>query len=159
VEGVGYVAGVDTFKRIADVEPIGRELRRKAGWYGEPDRPFVIAALCAGPFVTDHDIAQGLVGPIRYRIGAGTRGASGGYEPGGLWLGPRGLRSPRVSAVLTASALPPTGIAAVEPILWTAPRAMRPLKCRSPLRTLDSDPTGRITERPATRPIAATIGL
>lgn len=156
-EGVGRVADVDTFKQLSDVEPIARELRRKAGQYGKPDRPFVLAALCAGPFVSEHDIAQGLIGPISYRIGS--HGSSGGYEPGGLWLGPEGLRNRRVSAVLTASALAPTGIAAVEPVLWTAPGATHPLTSESPLRTFAFDPTGAVTERPATRSAADILAL
>jgi hypothetical protein len=42
-------------------------LRKKAGHgYGLADRPFVIAVLCAGDFVDEHDIAQTLFGPIEY---------------------------------------------------------------------------------------------
>jgi hypothetical protein len=158
-EGVGRVADVDTFKHFEDAGPIGRELRRKAGWYGELDHPFVIAALCAGPLVTDHDIAQGLIGPIRYRLDPRGGGASGGYEHDGLWLGPEGLRNRRVSGVLTVASLRPTAIAVVEPVLWTAPEASHPLTCSTPLRSFDFDQTARVTERPAASAIAQIFGL
>lgn len=116
-EGGGRVADIDTFKRFDDVEPIGRKLQRKAGWYGELEHAFVIAALCAGPLVTDHDVAQGLIGPIRYQLDPRGSGSSGGYEHGGLWLGPEGLRNRCVSGVLTLTSLRPTAIAVVEPVL------------------------------------------
>jgi hypothetical protein len=158
IEGVGRVADIDTFAQIEDVDPIGREFRRKAGWYGNPDRPFVIAALCAGPFVSDHDIAQGLIGPIRHRLHV-DGGPSGHYEAGGLWLGPEGLRNSRVSGVLTASALRPTSIGAVEPVLWTAPAALHPLTCRWPLRRFDFDATAAVTEQPAATNIKKLFAL
>jgi len=159
MEGIGDVTEGDTFKRLDDIGPVGRELRRKANWYGKSDRPFVIAALCAGPFASEHDIAQGLIGPIRYQINSRGGGVTGHYTPGGLWYGPDGLRNRRVSGVLTASGLRPTSIAAVEPVIWTAPQATHPLSCTAPLQVLAFDQEAGVTDRPATATVAQLLKL
>lgn len=158
-EGMELIGDVEGFKRMRDIDAASREIRKKAGKYGELDRPYIVAALCASPFINDHDIAQALIGRIRYRLPADGGETEGGYEPGGLWLGVEGLRNTRVSAVLTAAGLRPSGIAAVEPVLWTCPAPIHPLPHHGPFKAFGFDPEGAVQEHSATRRPAEILGL
>ena len=111
----------------------------------------MIAVLCAGDFIDEHDIAQALFGQIEYRLGTSSGRADGDFQPGGLWHDGRGARYTRVSAVLTASNLTPDAVAAVEPRLWLNPAAAHPIDPSSlPWRRLELDPSGRFVEHPPT---------
>jgi hypothetical protein len=153
--------GHGLMRTLDDVTPLTRVLRKKAGHgYEIADRPFVIAVLCAGDFVDEHDIAQALFGPIEYRVSMQTDRTTGHYLPGGLWHDRRGPRNRHVSAVLTASNLTPSGIAAVEPCLWLNPAASRPLDPLSlPWRRWEIDSTGRPIEQAPTSSAAGIFGL
>jgi hypothetical protein len=64
---------------LDDRRLLERKLVHKAGHHYETeDQPLVIAVLCAGECVRDHEIAQALFGPIEYRLGGGA-----GWQPGG----------------------------------------------------------------------------
>jgi hypothetical protein len=129
--------GHGLFPEIDGITPLTRVLLRKAGHgYQIDDRPFMIAVLCAGELVDDHDIAQALFGRIEYAVSMSSDRAARRYLPGGLWHEEAGPRYTDVSAVLTASNLSPSGVAAVNPCLWLNPAATHPLDA---VRRLGSD--------------------
>jgi hypothetical protein len=120
------------------------DLREKAGSYGRPARPFVIAVLCARDFATEHDIEQALYGPEVVRIPVGPDGplpVAGEIdrEPQGLWQRGEQQRATRVSAVLSAVLLDPWSIASVPLWLWLNPWAARPLVAGLPWGTVSGD--------------------
>jgi hypothetical protein len=120
----------------------------------------VIAVLCAGEFIDEHDIAQALFGQIEYQLSMSSDQAVGSFVPGGLWHEAAGPRYTDVSAVLTASSLTPSGVAAVEPCLWLNPAAVHPIDTsRLPWRRWEIDPSGRFVERVAAMTSAELFGL
>jgi hypothetical protein len=140
-----------------EVTPLRKALRAKAGHrYELEERPFVIAALCAGGLVEDRDVAQALLGDIRYRPGG-----AGHYVGGGLWLGDDlKPRNRDVSAVLICIDLRPSGVTVVQPTLWTNPWARRQLPDDFlPWRRMAIDDDGHIEEYLATRTVADIFGL
>jgi hypothetical protein len=151
----------DLLAEIDDITPLTNVLLKKAGHgYELDDRPFVIAVLCAGEFIDEHDIAQALFGQIEYRLSMSSDRAIGRFVPGGLWHEAAGPRYTDVSAVLTASNLTPWGVAAVEPCLWLNPAAVHPINTsRLPWRRWEIDPSGRFVEHPATMTSAELFGL
>jgi hypothetical protein len=144
-------------RKVSEIAPIAKALRDKAGHgYALDGKPFVIAALCAGTFASERDIAQALLGRIEHRVGGG-----GGYQGGGLWLDDRCQpRNTRVSAVLTALALSPDACAVVEPCLWTNPWARCPLCLdRLPWRRNQIRLNGTIETHLARLTVAQVLGL
>jgi hypothetical protein len=120
----------------------------------------VIAVLCAGDFIDEHDIAQALFGQIEYWLGTGSGRADGDFQPGGLWHDGGGARYTRVSAVLTASNLTPNAVVAVEPRLWLNPAAAHPIDPKLlPWCSFEMDPSGRFVERRAAKSAAELFGL
>jgi hypothetical protein len=162
VEGFDPDAGgEDLLPRIDDITPLTDALLRKAGHrYELGGRPFVIAVLCAGDFIDEHDIAQALFGQIEYWLGTGSGRADGDFQPGGLWHDGGGARYTRVSAVLTASNLTPNAVVAVEPRLWLNPAAAHPIDPKLlPWCSFEMDPSGRFVERRAAKSAAELFGL
>jgi hypothetical protein len=153
--------GEDLLAEVDDIAPLTRALLRKAGHgYELGERPFVIAALCAGPLVDDHDIAQALFGPIGYRLSVSSNKVASRYLPGGLWHEGAGVRYRDVSAVLTASNVHPGNVASVEPCLWLNPAATRPLDAPwLPWLRREIGPDGRLAEHPASASAAGVFGL
>ena len=100
--------------QLDDISPVLRKLKRKADHYGDLDRPYVIALLCAGTFVEPTDIEQALLGEI---VGAHGPGQAFRWVRlrNGLWMRPNGPTNTRVSAVLTTIGLSATALTAVEP--------------------------------------------
>lgn len=123
--------------------------------YDTGDQPLVIAVLCDGECVRDHEIAQALFGPIDYRLGG-----TAGWQAGGLWRNRGGWRYTRVSAVMTVADLSPLSVAVVEPTAWLNPAATHPLpRDLFPWRTMEVGADERIGERPASRAVADVLGV
>lgn len=135
---------LDTLKPMDDVGPLHRGLVDKAGHgYDLREEPFVISALCAGPFVEEMEIEMALLG-------------GPGHE--GLWVKGGRPRYTRVSAVLTVTELTPVTSALVEPCLWLNPWAQRPLPVDLlPWRRIEFRDDGRPVETPANRTTAEIL--
>lgn len=138
---------IDGWKAIDDVTPLTRSLLAKAAkGYELDDEPFVIAVLCAGPFVEEREIEMALFG-----------------QPGqsdGLWVYRGRPRYSRVSAVLTATELAPASCALVEPCVWHNPWANAPLEGSAlPYRQIEIGASGEVIEHPAKRRAAEMLGL
>jgi hypothetical protein len=153
--------GEDLPAEVDDIAPLTRALLRKAGHgYDLGERPFVIAVLCAGPLVNDHDIAQAVFGPIGDSLSVPSDRVAGRYLAGGLWHAGAGVRYRDVSAVLTASHLHPGNVASVEPCLWLNPAATRPLDAPwLPWLRREIGPDGRLAKHPATASAASVFDL
>lgn len=120
------------------------DLRDKASRYGRPDRPYVIAALCAREFATELDIEQALYGPEVIKVAVGPGGPQTGVaridrDPKGLWQRDEQQTATRVSAVLSAIQLHPWSIASVPLTLWLNPWATRRLTASLPWATVSGD--------------------
>jgi len=134
---------VDGPRPLRDDELLGSVLRRKLKHgYEIGQTPFVIAVLCAGVFVEDRDIAAALIGPD------------------GVWPDGAGRRYRRLSGVITVANLSPTGVAVVEPTLWTNPDAAKRVAADFfPWRHLEVRAKGSVVEHPAVGPVADVLGI
>ncbi|HZV75128.1 MAG TPA: hypothetical protein VFF79_15545 [Conexibacter sp.] len=144
---------------LDDAAPLRAKLKRKAGHYGELDRPYVVGLLCAGDFVEDRDIADALLGSITLRYSPATQEMETVRAPDGFWYGVGGPKNRRVSAVITIPQLSWHALAAAEPTVWVQPWAARPLSVDLPWRTHSINADGRITTTEARCPSAELFAL
>jgi hypothetical protein len=134
---------VDGPRPLSDDAMLASVLRRKLRkGYEIGNTSFVIAVLCAGIFVEDRDIAVALIGRD------------------GVWPGGAGERYARLSGVITLADLSPTGVAAVEPALWTNPAAAHPVAPGLfPWRRMEVRADGSVVKHAATRSVADVLGI
>jgi hypothetical protein len=154
--------GNASMHKMRDVDPIGKSLRSKANHkYVTDGHPLIVAVLCISAFASEREVAQALLGPIKYRWSPTGSCFAGEYTGGGLWLDEKQRpRNTRMSAVLTALNLRPSGVAVVEPVLWTNPWAPRPVRMGAlPWRTNEFARDGTITTHEATRTVADIFGI
>ena len=144
---------------IDDLTPLRRKFKRKAGHYGELDKPYVLVALAAGTFVDDRDVEHALLGPIGYRYDLDEQRLVGERQRDGAWIRDRGPVYTRLSGVLTLVNLSPAAVCAVEPTFWANPWAKRPLPHPGPWRCVEASPTGRTVEHERAQAIADLFGL
>jgi len=152
-------SAVEGFAELEDAGPLRRNLKRKATHYGELDAPYVIAALCVGTFVTDHDIEKALLGDTSYVWDPRQRLLTGVRQPNGLWHRPGKPVNTRVSAVVTIPQLSAASAATAEPTVWINPWAECPLVLEFPWRRQEIGFDGGITTRETTTPAAEVLGL
>lgn len=148
--------GVDS---IDDLTPLRRKIKKKAGHYGQLDKPYVLVALAAGTFVDDRDVEHALLGPIGYRYDLEKRRLVAERQRDGAWMRKQGPVNTRLSGVLTLVNLSPMAVCAVEPTYWANPWAERPLPQPGPWRRIEAEPTGRILSHDQTQTIAELFGL
>ncbi len=106
---------------------------KKAGRYGELDRPYVIAVNVLDDFVDDSDILQALFGTEQCTIAVGPQGIAGApqmrRQPDGAWTDAGGPRYTRVSAVFIAEKLHHWSVTVAKTRLYHNPWAQRPCGC------------------------------
>lgn len=123
------ITGVDA-SWIDDRTPILKALGEKAHRYGnELGRPFVVALGMLRPFADDTDVMDALFGNEVYLFDPSTGAGNLARRPNGLWRGPEGPRTRRLSAVLIGAYVAPWLSAATELRLWQNPWAMFPIHC------------------------------
>jgi len=130
-KGTGKVVGLTggDASWIDDRTPIRKALDQKAHQYGdELARPFVIALGLVRPVADDTDVMDALFGSEVYAFDPSTGAGKSLRRPDGLWMGPNGPRSVRVSAVLVGSFVAPWVSAQTELKLWKNPWATFPLE-------------------------------
>jgi hypothetical protein len=144
---------------LDDAKPLRRNLKHKAGHYGQLNRPYIVALLCAGDFADDRDIADALLGStaIHYHPMTGEVGTA--RQPDGFWHGPKGPQNRGVSAVITAAQLNASAITATEPTVWLNPWASRALTDTLPWRTQRISTDGHFETIEATRTAAQLFDL
>lgn len=150
---------VDGGGSIDDITPLRRKFKKKAGHYGQFDKPYVLVALAAGTFVDDRDVEHALLGPIGYRYDLAQERLVAGRQRDGTWMRDRGPVNTRLSGLLTLVNLSPTAVCAVEPTFWANPWAERPLPHPGPWRRIEASPTGRTVEHDRTQTIAKLFDL
>jgi hypothetical protein len=138
------------FAEIDDASQLRSKLKRKGTRYGQLDRPYVVALLCAGDFVEDRDIADALLGTTALRFNPYTHETGTVRQLDGFWHGPKGPQNTRVSALITIAQLNWGSAAVVGPTVWLNPWAARPLRASLPWRTYDISSDGHFTETEAT---------
>lgn len=150
--------GMGPITRSGDsaADRLAQALTQKAGYYGDFEKPFVLALCCGEVFVDYEDIVSALYGNPAFAIG-GDGDATPFREQTGLFSG-RG--HPRVSAVLTVRDLRPWLVQKVVPVLWRNPNAQCPLDTEFPWTApgwLEEDGTIAIDD-PALS-VASVLGL
>lgn len=105
---LGY--GPITSGFVNDTQMLRRTLERKAGMYGEPQEPLVLAVLLMSPVADDEDIESALLGDIAWQFNP-DEPQDGRWirQPNGFWLRAGGPRWTRVSGVITGTGLMPWG--------------------------------------------------
>jgi len=150
---------VEGLAELDDAGPLRSKLKHKATHYGEFDAPYVIAALCVGTFVEDHDVEKALLGDTSYVWDPQQGRLAGLRRPNGLWHRPGKPVNTRVSAVVTIPQLSAASAATAEPTVWINPWAERPIVLEFPWRRQEIAFDGGITTREATTPAAEVLGL
>jgi hypothetical protein len=146
---------------VDDVGEVRNDLSEKARKYGQPDRPFLIAASVESPFFDDdYTMSGALFGREAVQFDPETLASHHVRTPDGLWAGPGGPRNTRVAAVLAGRNVRPWHFVDREPVVWHNPWATLPLRdvlpweCRSV--NLGS---GTLSKREALRPAYDVLGV
>jgi hypothetical protein len=141
-----------------------RAVKKKAGRYGKPDRPYVVAVLIEDDYTDQEDVLDALFGTVSYRLSVKHGGELGSIDPvrqrDGPWFARAGPSNTRVSAVMTGINLQPSFVARGTPRLWYNPWALRPLTDSVAWRTTRVDVVaGSIDDRAATMRRGDLLGL
>ena len=129
--------------RLDNVSGLRAAVQRKAGRYGLPNRPLVIAVNALGKRLTHYWIVEALFGGEYGMMRDGMTTTA--RLPDGVWIGKGGPQHQRVSAVLVVSSLGPWSVAKQPVSVYHNPWAYRP--CVSDLTELPrSIPTTDVTQ-------------
>ena len=112
---------------VDDVSQLESKLKVKAGRYGRPEVPYVIAVLSLSGFMERLDIAQALFGREAVVISDSDDAGRLIRQPNGFWFRGAGPINTRVSAVLMGVGLQPWSLTRIAPELWINPWAEHPL--------------------------------
>lgn len=105
--------------------PLLNALKSKSSRYGKLDKPYIIAVNSNDLWLEDTDIFDVLFGQEQFSFCLETNDILPSRKPNGLWVGPRGPRNRRVSAILIVSSLKPWTIGVNTPVLWHNPWSER----------------------------------
>ena len=146
---------------VDDVGQVRRNLEEKAGRYGRPDLPLVLALAVDNDFFEpEYSISGALFGRQAMQWDPQTLEATEGRLPDGLWRGPRGSRNTRVSAVLAVGNVRPYHFTDREPALWHNPWATTPMLDVLPWESVIVDlRTGELVRRPARQRAHQILGV
>jgi hypothetical protein len=129
---------------VNDIDQLEGKLKVKAGRYGRPDEPYVIAILCLSAFMERLDIEQALFGHEAVILEAEQSGTLV-RQRNGFWIRETGPQNARVSAVLTSLCVQPWSVAKVAPELWLNPWANYRFDFDLPFTASSSSDLGQIT--------------
>lgn len=128
---------------VNDIEQLRGKLKTKAGRYGRPGEPFVIAVLCLSSFMERLDIEQALFGREAVLVEGPVAGRLV-RQPNGLWFHRNAPINQRVSAVLTAVCVQPWTVGKIAPETWINPWAEHPLAEPWPFTVASAKDSGEI---------------
>lgn len=143
---------------VDDIAQLESKLKVKAGRYGRPDEPYVIAILCLSSFMERLDIEQALFGHEAVVI-EGERPARLIRQRNGFWVRASGPQNRRVSAVLTSLCVQPWSVTKIAPEIWLNPWAGHPFGLDLPFTSLSSTASGEITSTARDPDMAAIFDL
>ena len=116
---------------LDDRGKIRRAVLEKAGAYGHPNRPYVVAVAAASFSTDDIDVTDALFGSEQVTFTADPSGGEPRLTPSrardGVFVGGRGPQYTRVSGVLVAKHLEPWTVIKYAPTLWHHPAAEHPV--------------------------------
>lgn len=155
---LGY--GPITSGFVNDTQMLRRTLERKAGKYGEPQEPLVVAVLLTSPVVDNEDIENALLGDIAWEFNSEDfQDGRWIRQPNGFWLRGTAPRWTRVSAVITGTGLLPWRVTEIWPRLWPNPWAAKCLEPSLPLSKGIAEKSGRVQYEPADGDLAELFDL
>jgi hypothetical protein len=128
VDSRGIAALVGNVEEPQTAQNLRESLRGKAGKYGQPGIPYVIAVNVVGWPVKGHHIMDALFGQASLTIDRISGESTRRRLANGFWVGHSGPVYRRVSAVLIVPDLTPCRIADATPSLWHNPWAEYPLR-------------------------------
>lgn len=135
-------------------------LKEKAGKYGRPGCPFLLAPLLTSGFVDVEDIFAALFGTEVATVSTDApEQARSHRRADGFWRFGRGFRGTRVSGVLLGDAIMPWTVASALPRVWLHPAAARPLLTDLGLPTAAIGSDGRLVLSEGDRTGADVLGL
>lgn len=143
---------------VDDIAQLESKLKVKAGRYGRPDEPYVIAILCLSSFMERLDIEQALFGHEAAVI-EGERPGRLIRQRNGFWVRASGPQNRRVSAVLTSLCVQPWSVTKIAPEIWRNPWASHPFGLNLPFTSLSSKASGEITSTERDPDMAAIFDL
>ena len=130
---------------VNDIEQLRSTLKGKAGRYGRPAIPFVIAVQCRSAFVEPLDIEQALFGSEAFDVPVNGKSQARLYrQRNGFWVSTAGPQNQRISAVLTAVGLHPANVGKAAPCVWVNPWANHPLEMSWPFSSFTATDEGQI---------------
>jgi hypothetical protein len=144
---------------VDDIGQLESKLKVKAGRYGRPEIPYVIAVLSLSGFMERIDIAQALFGREAVVISDPEDAGRLIRQQNGFWF--RGGRpiNTRVSAVLTGVGLQPWSSTRIAPELWINPWAEHPLAEDWPFAVHTALETGEVVSEEKDPALAALFDL
>lgn len=129
---------------------VKKALEDKAGAYGAPNTPYVIAVASDIHSPGDIGVLNALFGHEQVTFGIDQMGETvtqEGRAPDGFWIGPSGPRNQLVSAVLVASWIRPWFVSQNVPTIWHNPYAVYPLALsEAPWRSMRIVASGELEE-------------
>lgn len=145
---------------VNDIEQLRGTLKGKAGRYGTPNVPFVIAVQCMSSFMEMLDIEQALFGSEAFEVPVdGDSQARLFRQRNGFWVSRSGPQNRRVSAVLAGVGLHPANVGKAAPSLWTNPWANYPLQESWPFSEFTATEQGQIVPHERDPDMSEVFGL
>jgi hypothetical protein len=129
---------------VDDIGQLGSKLKVKAGRYGRPEVPYVIAVLSLSGFMERLDIEQALFGREAVVIADPEDSGRLIRQRNGFWFRGGEPINTRVSAVLMGMGLQPWSITRAAPELWANPWAEHPLAEDWPFAVHTAFETGEV---------------
>lgn len=144
---------------VDDIDQLESKLQVKAGRYGRPEVPFVIAVLSLSGFMERIDVAQALFGrEVVVISGPGDDGRLVRQQNGFWFRGGEPINT-RVSAVLMGVGLQPWSLTRTAPELWINPWAEHPLDEDWPFAIHTALETGEVVPEEKDPPLATLFDL
>lgn len=112
---------------VDDVDQLESKLKAKAGRYGRPSLPFVVAVLSLSGFMERRDVEQALFGREAIVISDPNKAGQVVRQRNGFWFRGAAPINTRVSAVVMGIGIQPWSLTRFSPELWKNPWAEYPL--------------------------------
>jgi hypothetical protein len=143
---------------VDDISQLESKLKVKAGRYGRPSEPFLIAILCLSAFMERLDIERALFGHEAIVVGS-RKSTRLIRQRNSFWIRESGPQNTRVSAVLTSLCVQAWSVTKVKPELWLNPWAQHGFDLDLPFTALTSGCSGEITSTERDPDMAAMFDL
>jgi hypothetical protein len=141
---------------VDDISQLESKLKAKAGRYGRPGAPYVIAVLSLSGFMERSDIAQALFGREAILVSDSDDAGRLIRQRNGFWFRGVGPINTRVSAVLMGVGLQPWSLTRIAPEVWVNPWAEHPFAEDWPFYVYTALESGKVVSKEK-HPALATL--